>query len=216
MTLLLHTADLHLSSEHPERWEALDAILRLAAERSVDVLLVAGDVLDRGEETHALRARFRNLLESADATVLILPGNHDVDAYAEGQDWGPRTTLLLDRPVGTHWTGGLPLVFLPFPLESVAFSALRPALEEEARLAGGTAILVLHATLLSEGDAWLLQETQEEEPGRYLPVRLEALAELPFAYVAAGHYHQGKVWKHDSQVVAYPGAPAPVGPHALG
>lgn len=215
MTRLLHTADLHLSEEHPERWEALEAILSLAGERAVDAILVAGDALDRGEDAHALRSRLRTLLAGTEATVLLLPGNHDVDAYRAGQDWGPRTTLLLQRPVGTDRSTGIPLVFVPFPAEPVAFAALRPALDEEARRAGPGAILVLHATLLGEGEGRLLRESQEDEPGPYLPVRLEALAELPFAYVAAGHYHQKRVWR-DPRLVAYPGSPAPIGPHALG
>lgn len=215
MTRILHTADLHLTPDRPERWEALEAILARAEEHEVDAILVAGDFLDRSADSHALRPRVRQVLERAPAPVLILPGNHDLDAYEAGQDWGRRTTPLLERPVGAMELGGARLLAVPFPEERTAFATLGlrlAALADPAR----PNLLALHGTLVAPDTAWILRDTQEDEPGRYFPVSPEALGELPCRYVALGHYHQHRVWARPDQLVAYPGSPAPVGPHALG
>ncbi|HKK07836.1 MAG TPA: metallophosphoesterase [Gemmatimonadota bacterium] len=216
MTRILHTADLHLADGHPERWEALEAVVAAASQREADALLVAGDLLDRGSDHAALRPRIRAAFEAFAGEVFLLPGNHDLSAYRPGQDWGPRTHLLVGAPVVEARTGGVRLVGVPFPAEPIRFSRLRQELAE--RLEGeAPAVLVLHGTLIDAAAPEILDESRADEPGPYFPVRTEELRGLGAAYVALGHHHQhAERPVGGGAVAAYAGSPSPVGSHARG
>jgi len=215
MTRILHTADLHLAAGHPERREALEAVLSAARERDVDALLVAGDLLDRGADHAALRRDVRSAFEAFDRPVYILPGNHDRAAYRPGQDWGPRTHLLLGEPVAEARLGDVRLVGVPFPAERISFGRLRR--EVAGRLEGGPpAVLVLHGTLIDAGAPHILDDSRADETGPYFPVRTAELRGLGAVYVALGHYHQHAVREIGEAAAAYAGSPSPVGSHAWG
>lgn len=214
-TRILHTADLHLADDRPGRWEALEELVRLAREHDADALLVAGDLLDRGEDHAALRARVRETLEQLSAPTLILPGNHDREAYAAGQDWGRRTRLLIDPPVHATEVGGIRVVGVPFPGEPASFRSVRRRAERE--LGGeGPALLALHGTLIDADAPHIQDESQQDEPGDYFPVRTGELRGIGARYVALGHYHQHDLRRAGRTPVAYAGSPTPVGSHALG
>lgn len=214
-TRILHTADLHLADERPERWEALEAVVRLGREREVDALLVAGDLLDRGGDHAALRARARNALEELDAPVLLLPGNHDREAYRPGQDWGRRTRLLAREPVHATEVDGVRVVGVPFPEEPASFRSVRRTVRRELE-GGGPAVLALHGTLIDADAPHIQDESQEEEPGDYFPVRTGELRGIGAAYVAMGHYHQHDLRSAGRTRIAYAGSPSPIGSHAVG
>lgn len=214
-TRILHTADLHLADDRPERWEALEALIRLARDREVDALLIAGDLLDRGGDHAALRSRVRETLEELSVPTLILPGNHDREAYAAGQDWGRRTRMLIRPPVQSTWVGDLRVVGVPFPEEPASFRSVRRAVERELG-DDGPAILALHGTLIDADAPHIQDESQEDEPGDYFPVRTGELRGLGARYVALGHYHQHDLRRAGRTPVAYAGSPTPVGSHAWG
>lgn len=216
MAVFLHTADLHLAADHPERWDALEALAEAAAERGVDALLVAGDLLDEGEDHAALRSRVREVLDDLPCPTVLLPGNHDLAAYAPGQDWGGDVRPLLAEPVHTTEVAGVRVVGVPFPAEPSSFARLRERVARE--LAGeGPAILALHGTLIDARDPHIQAESQADEPDdRYFPIRTGELAGLDAAYVALGHYHQHDERREGGVTVAYAGSPTPIGSHALG
>ncbi len=217
MTRILHTGDLHLAAGKPDRWAALDAVLEAAAGREADALLVAGDLLDRGEDHRALRARVRERFEEAPCPVLLLPGNHDLEAYAPGQDWGGPVRLMLSTPVHGTEVAGLRVLGVPFPRERTSFARVRRHVEDRLAEDGGAAILTLHGTLVDAADPHIQTESQEDEPDdRYFPVRSGELADLDVAYVALGHYHRAELRRAGGVPVAYAGSPVPVGAHALG
>lgn len=221
MTRLLHTADLHLAEDRPERWQALEAIRELAAARSVDAVVVAGDLLDRAGDHAALRARVRERLEAFPCDVFLLPGNHDREAYRAGQDWGGRTHLMLGEPVHEDRVGGVRLLGVPFPADPTSFARVRRHVAERAGPGGpddaDPAVLALHGTLVDAADPHIQAEAQEDEPeDPYFPVRTGELAGLGLAYVALGHYHQPDLRRVGSLPVAYAGSPSPIGSHAWG
>lgn len=83
---LLHTSDWHLGrtlhgySLREAQERAVDAIVSLAIEQSVDLVVVAGDVFDRAvPPVDALRLLNRALarLDVAGVTTLVTSGNHD-------------------------------------------------------------------------------------------------------------------------------------------
>lgn len=216
MAVFLHTADLHLAADRPERWDALDALADAAGARGADAVLVAGDLLDRGSDHAALRARVREALDAFPCPVVLLPGNHDRAAYAPGQDWGERVHLLLDEPVDAAGVAGVRVVGVPFPAEPSSLARVRERVGE-AVAAEDAAVLMLHGTLIDDRDPHIQAESQEDEPeDRYFPIRTGELAGLGAAYVALGHYHQHDLRREGGVTVAYAGAPTPVGPHALG
>lgn len=216
MAVFLHTADLHLTADRSERWEALDALAEAAADRQVDAVLVAGDLLDRGGDHAALRARVREAMDALPCPAVLLPGNHDRAAYAPGQDWGGDVRLLLGEPVHATGLAGVRIVGVPFPADPSSFALLRERVLEELQ-GEDPAILVLHGTLIDARDTHIQAVSQEDEPeDRYFPIRTGELAGLEAAYVALGHYHQHDLRREGGVTVAYSGSPTPIGSHALG
>jgi DNA repair exonuclease SbcCD nuclease subunit len=151
--------------------------------------------------------------------VLLLPGNHDLEAYAPGQDWGGPVRLMLSTPVHETAVEGLRILGVPFPDEPTTFARVRRHVEDRLAAGGGAeaAVLVLHGTLVDAADPHIQTESQADEPDdRYFPVRTGELAGLDVAYVALGHYHRAEERRAGAVPVAYAGAPAPIGAHALG
>jgi DNA repair exonuclease SbcCD nuclease subunit len=177
---------------------------------------VAGDLLDRGCDHAALRARVREALDGFPCPVVLLPGNHDREAYAPGQDWGGDVHLLLGEPVHATSVAGVRIVGAPFPAEPSSFARIRRDVRE-ALEGGEPAVLMLHGTLIDARDPHIQAESQADEPeDRYFPIRTGELAGLGAAYVALGHYHQHDLRREDGTTVAYAGSPTPIGSHALG
>lgn len=215
MTRILHTADLHLTDGRPERWEALDEVLRTAEREEADAVAIAGDLLDREGDHAALRPRIRERLDAAERPVFLLPGNHDRGAYAPGQDWGAGARLLAREPVQAAELGDVQILGVPYPETAVNFRALRRSVADAVDPSRPT-VLLMHGTLVERSDTTIQSEAQDDEPGPYLPVRLDELAGLDLAYVGLGHYHQHALRRAGGTPVAYAGSPSPVGSHAWG
>ncbi len=88
MIRLLHTSDWHLGATfhgHPRDDEedlALDGVVAIAREQSVDVVIVAGDVYDTSNPPATASQRFfhtlhRLVTEAGVGTVVVIGGNHD-------------------------------------------------------------------------------------------------------------------------------------------
>lgn len=84
MPVFLHTSDLHLnalrrfSSFYLDRMRGcLDAITTIARQRAVDFIVVAGDLYDRRDITHAERMLLSEWLSSVEIPVVLISGNHD-------------------------------------------------------------------------------------------------------------------------------------------
>ncbi|MGI6365981.1 MAG: metallophosphoesterase [Bacillota bacterium] len=43
---ILHTADVHLHTQYPQRMEALRRVLDLGRQENIDLMLIAGDLFD--------------------------------------------------------------------------------------------------------------------------------------------------------------------------
>ncbi len=83
---LMHLSDLHLGkrlidvSLLEDQQFILDQITQIAAEEQPQVVLIAGDIYDRGNppaEAMTLFARFLRQLTAQGCTVLVISGNHD-------------------------------------------------------------------------------------------------------------------------------------------
>jgi exonuclease SbcD len=113
---ILHTSDWHVGRTFHghSTLAALDAVLRelaaLVRERSIDVVLVAGDVFDSAvpsRDSYELLGRALSAIRDAGATVILSSGNHDsatrLGFQAEFAAYGGVHVLAkteqLDRPV---------------------------------------------------------------------------------------------------------------------
>lgn len=92
---VLHTSDWHLgrsfhgASLLDEQAEAMDRIVALVVEESIDLVLIAGDLYDRAIPPTAAVRLFNDTLSrlhDAGATIAAISGNHDSAVRVGGQD----------------------------------------------------------------------------------------------------------------------------------
>lgn len=206
MTRVLHTADVHLSPDAPEREAALRTLLERAEEDDVEVVTVGGDLFDQPEDVDELRTDLRNdLFADRPFEILLIPGNHDVEAYRGDVFFGDACTVITEEPFG-QWTAPADdLRITGLPYRERPDDELLLALQGRDPFEGPEALL-FHCSLDAPFDD---QGTGEEGARRYFPVTEELLSELGFDYYLAGHYHSShKVAFSDGAEFTYPGSPA--------
>ena len=206
MTAVLHTADVHLTADTRERMDALRTLLDHAETNSFDVVTIGGDLFDRPEAVERLRTDLRNdLFSNRSFDIVLIPGNHDVEAYRGDVFFGDSCTVITDEPF-EHWTApdeNLRITGLPY--REYPDDDLLLALQDRDPF-DGAEVLLLHCSLDAPFDD---HETGAEETRRYFPVTEELLAELGFDYYLAGHYHSAhKVSFSNGGEFTYPGTPA--------
>jgi 3',5'-cyclic AMP phosphodiesterase CpdA len=77
LTVLLQVSDPHFGTERPE---VVEALVQLAHSQRPDVLMLSGDITQRGTRAQYAAARaFVDRLEVP--TVLAIPGNHDIPLF---------------------------------------------------------------------------------------------------------------------------------------
>src|SRR5262245_43456311 len=86
---LLHTADWQLGKSfgnlpdeigpilRDQRLKTVEALARIASERGVDAILVAGDVFDTNGVSDLVLRRALNAMKGFGGPWVLLPGNHD-------------------------------------------------------------------------------------------------------------------------------------------
>ena len=206
MTRVLHTADVHLRSDAPERREALRELLTIAEADDFDVVTIGGDLFDRPEDVEELRTDLRNdLFSDRSFQIVLIPGNHDVEAYRGDVFFGDACSTLTQEPF-EQWigpSGDLRITGLPY--KERPDDELLLALQDRDPF-DCTEMLLFHCSLDAPFDGY---ETGNEGSGRYFPVTEELLTELGFDYYLAGHYHSPhKVSFSDGAEFVYPGTPA--------
>lgn len=205
MTRLLHTADVHLRPNAEDRRAALETVLERAGEAEADVLTIGGDLFDDPGTLEALRPTLRGeLFTDQPFEILLIPGNHDVEAFRGDVFFGDACTVLGREPY-EQWTApdeDLRITGLPY--RETPDDELWMALQDRTTFEG-TEALLLHCSL----DAPFDGETGEEAGRRYFPVSEDLLTELGFDLYLAGHYHQPhRVRFADDSTFVYPGTPA--------
>ena len=74
---VLHTSDFHLESLGDRACHSLEALVELAGETKVDLVIVAGDLFDRNNVDDNLVSFVVEQLKRLPVYVAVLPGNHD-------------------------------------------------------------------------------------------------------------------------------------------
>lgn len=212
---VLHTADLHIREYEDVRWQALQKIIELGHFEHFDVMVICGDLFDSSADAQKLRPKIRELFNRIDFPVLIIPGNHDAEAYPEGVFLGDRVTVFRDLLCPLEIEG---VFFWGFPYEELLEEEVLEYLILASRNAPpeATHLLLFHGELLDISGGW--DQYGQEGRQRYLPVKLSYFESLPWRYVLAGHFHNTfdvHEFKEGGYFV-YPGSPASVTRAELG
>ena len=74
---ILHTADSHLYWLGDKACGCLEALVELAIQREVDLVIIAGDLFDHNQVNDDLISFVAGQLQRVAVPTIILPGNHD-------------------------------------------------------------------------------------------------------------------------------------------
>lgn len=191
------TADLHLTTrkKHPERFEALEYVLRRCGELKLDRLIIAGDLFDKSRPSFAEFEKTFRKTRPEELAVTIIPGNHDPDLTAkslavEGVEAVSEPAL---QPAGE-----LALMLVPYKAGTTMAEHLPPFADQ---------LTPRQWVLISHGD-WLAgQRTADpNEPGIYMPLMRSDLNRFQPAAALLGHIHA----PYDRAPVHYAGSPCPL------
>lgn len=194
MFKVLHTGDLHLGSafsglpireSERRRAQQLDAFHRLtaiAAEESVSLFLIAGDLFDSSTPPASVTEAVFDALASLACPVVIAPGNHDPyrtdSPYAA--DVLPENVYVFSSPLLSRFSfpeigSGVEVFGYAFTESSLAVSPIA-AMPDNSCLGDGISILLAHGDL-------------DQPLSRYAPIPRSDIARSGADYVALGHVH---------------------------
>ncbi len=210
----IHAADLHLGSPFKgvgsrlpaageelgaATYEAFLALVDLCIEKSVDFLMVAGDVFDLSDRSLRAQLAFRDgLARLSDAGIrsFTVLGNHDPwEAWSNRINWPEKAHLFPPDQVET-----IPVSIGNSPVATVSGISYRTHRQAEDLSAGFQAenpdlyqIALLHSNCGNNPDH-----------GVYAPCSLDSLRTSGFDYWALGHVHEQKILETRPYIV-YPG-----------
>ncbi|AFV12714.1 putative metallo-dependent phosphatase [Thermacetogenium phaeum DSM 12270] len=205
---LLHTADVHLTPGAPERMEAFRTVCRMVQELACAALVVAGDLFDSPEAALDLRAEVRELLESVEGEVFVIPGNHDAEAFRSGEYYG-RNVHVCCGPEAFRWeVDGVPVVGVPYLPGREGGEALRRlALRQES----SPLVALVHANFYSSSlsACYFLKENGHSGAACLWDRDFE---DFPPSYIALGHWHNPTLpaFAVNDVRAAYSGTPYPL------
>jgi 3',5'-cyclic AMP phosphodiesterase CpdA len=203
---VLHVSDLHRGSGESAAVD--DALAALAAELAPDVVLATGDLANRGRREELQRAR--TLLERTGASVVAVPGNHDLPYTFPGRFTHPWREF-------EHVFGATDPLLRSDAIVVCGLNSAWPARHQGGRLSrdrlarvagvfedaprGALRVVALHHHLA--GAPW---RAPRKRPLKHRDSVLAALAAAGAELVAGGHIHQSTaVERHE--FVAVDGAP---------
>ena len=206
---ILHTADIHIREQDDDRWQAFSEIIALAKSESVEVLVISGDLFDSDVDANKLRPKFREFFSETDFDTIIIPGNHDTNAYLQDLFLGERVRIIRDylTPIKIDT-----VTFWGFPFQDLKSTEVLNSLQEmNSKIRGGeTHVLLFHGELLDISGVW--ENYGSEGQRRYLPVKLEFFRSMKWDYILAGHFHTNfdVHLVDESKYFVYPGSPVSV------
>ncbi len=213
---ILHFADLHLdasfaasgmspsvaSRRRDELRGCLRRILNYAAEHSVDLVTIAGDLYEQDRCTmdtgNFLREQFERV---APIPVLITPGNHDPwvpHALYRQITWPPNVFIFKESKPYPYSVGDVTIWGAahcsPACRENLISGIKVPA--------QGNHLLLLHAS-----DTASVPGTKSV----YCPLGANDVLEGGFTLALLGHYHGHRLTPKERPLLCYPGSPEPLG-----
>ncbi len=209
----LHTADVHLSVTAPERLDAFKAVCQMAQDLDCKALVVAGDLFDTPQSALDLRAEIRELFDSLEQDVFLIPGNHDAAAFRSGEYYGKHVHTTGGDESARWEVEGVPLIGIPYLPGRQGVESLRSmALREQSPL-----IALMHTNFYNSSMA-ALYFPQEEDNQTAACLWDRDLDDLPPTYIALGHWHNPTIPPVvvNNVQVAYSGTPYPTAKGEIG
>lgn len=213
---ILHTADIHLREYGDDRWNALQTLISIGKQDKIDVFVISGDLFDKEFDAENLRPRIRETFSNNGFKVVIIPGNHDVEAYRQGLFFG-EDVVLLDTINEPYEYNGIRIFGIPFESNMDSEKVLRRLWSIRNDLTDDkTNILLYHGELLDE--FYTSRDYGGEGERRYMPVRLSFFHDMNVKYVLAGHFHSRfRYWRLDNGgYFVYPGSPVSITKREIG
>jgi DNA repair exonuclease SbcCD nuclease subunit len=212
---ILHTADIHIQEFNDDRWQTFSKIIQIAKSEQIDVLAISGDLFDSDADANKLRPKFREFFSEKLFDVILIPGNHDQNAYPEGVFLGDRINII-QNPLQPVNIGDVSFWGFPFQ-ELKSIEVLQQLQEMDTEInSDGNHILLFHGELLDISGAW--ENYGDEGQRRYLPVNLDSFRYLKWDYILAGHFHSNFDVRQigESKYFVYPGSPVSITRRELG
>ena len=198
---VFHTADVHLTETHPERFEALEEIVDRCEREEADLLLITGDLFDANADLEDLKTDLRGLFSDTCFETLVIQGNHDKNVFRSEDFFGNKFQVMDNTPVDVREYENINIVGVPYTEDD--FSSIIEDISE-SYVEGKTNVLMLHCSLTGVSGGFGGEE-------KYLPVRPEELIQTGFDYVLAGHIHSSATRRtFEKTVFAYSGSPVSI------
>lgn len=206
---ILHIGDFHLDSafsgfekdaadERRARLrECFTRTMTLAAERGVDLVLIAGDLFDTPFCTSATRKSVFEAIERVGCPVVIAPGNHDYynknGTYAD-KAMPENAFIFTSAELGRFDFDELGVSVIGYAFTSDRYES-NPLAEDVPLSTENINILCAHADLGAPFS-------------KYAPISANAIARCGFAYAALGHVHvPQRPTRAGNTIIAYSGFP---------
>ena len=215
----LHAADLHLglgvtrfgkevnNRVREARFQALDKLMKVAKDRQVDCVLIAGDLFDDNHIDAATSRRAQKMLDSLGIPVFIISGNHDpftADSVWERPPWS------------TENAGQVHVLRAPQPLRLANEVTLYPCpLTRKTSLEDPTRWIPRRAvgdTTIRIGIAHGSLRDREHLPEDDHLIDRYVVDECGLDYLALGHWHRPSRYPDRHRVIrtVYPGVHEPM------
>lgn len=202
---IAHTSDVHLSddADGDRARRAFSRVIDLVDEAGADLFLIAGDLFDHNRVTPAVLGFACRELARVRCPTVMIAGNHDCwveDAALRRldiRDAGPHVALLTDTD-GTR---------LDFPhLDTTVWGRCLVDHHPGYRPLAGAP--------MRNGRSWhigMAHGLYMDDPNgdRSSPITPEEVASSGFDYLALGHVHAHRQYRHGRTVACYPGSPVP-------
>lgn len=158
-------------------------------------------MFDSEEDAERLRPTLRSLFERKRFEVLVIPGNHDRNAFAANLDFG-RNLRVARGPFEVIEKRNISITAVPFT--DAPADDLLPNLKKKG--AGKPSFLLLHCTL---DIGFSPKDFGDEEGSSYFPITATTLSNLGYDYVLAGHFHKSTRIQplENGGLFIYPGSP---------
>lgn len=193
------SADLHLSESHPERLEILEYILSDLEKKDIDILIIAGDLLDKQTDVYpeidSLFSKFSSI------QIHAIPGNHDIFLI---QEMFTSSNLKVHSRPEIASIKNRKFLFLPFKQEGSMGGDIEDFKEELDKQKW---------ILISHGDYGGIASGYTPEKGGYYPLTRADLNKYRPARAILGHIHSNVPEKGK---IMYPGSPYPMDKNETG
>ncbi|MEA1912464.1 MAG: metallophosphoesterase [candidate division WOR-3 bacterium] len=202
---ILHTADIHLKNYKDENWETLQSLIQIGRKEEIDIFVISGDLFDKKGSSVELYPKLRPILNENDFDVIILPGNHDEDAFGLRKFFGDRVKIIRDLLEPIEYDS---VRIFGMPFKKTGSSEVRSEIRKITDISEDDKvnILLFHGELL---DHSFTRDDYGPEEGRYMGVRLSYFENLNLKYILAGHFHTNfQIYEFPPEsYFIYPGSP---------